>query len=239
MNGYTNEPAEMRESCPNCGSRSRENRVSVGGKVEVKGQLTGIGRRLGRLFSFRETARQGRTANADKHNDDSMSFSLDGSSPQGEEDTVNACKVLIRALNLRGETWEDPIEGQGIADCIAMDSQQPHRSIIIQVVRAISNPELWKELTQSGHIGDSNVAAGKLAEDLRTSIDLKARADSIPRVSRNDVTLALDATRLPVLAFENVIEEFRASNSSWARKLGFSAIWLVGPTEQMTHRLDL
>lgn len=116
MNGYTNEPAKMRESCPNCGSRSRDIQVSVRGKVEIKGQLTEIGRRLGRLFAFRETARQGRTANADKHNDGSMSYSLDGSSPQGEEDTVNACNVLIKALNLRGGSWEDPIEGQGIAD---------------------------------------------------------------------------------------------------------------------------
>ena len=167
-----------------------------------------------------------------------MSFAIDGTSPQGEEDTANTCEILIRALNLRGEAWQDPTRGNGVSDCIAIDSKNPDQALSIQVVRAISDSELWKELARLEHTSESDTTARRLAKELRISIDRKAGDEGIPAVSRVDLVLALDATRLPIMAFEDVIEEFRSAHSPWASKLGFSAIWLVGPTEHMTHRLD-
>ena len=55
---------------------------------------------------------------------------------------------------------------------------------------------------------------------------------------RSNLMLALDATRLPVLGFEDVVEEFQARFGTWIKSLGFEAVWLVGPQDSLTWRLD-
>jgi hypothetical protein len=50
--------------------------------------------------------------------------------------------------------------------------------------------------------------------------------------------LALDALRSPGHVMPQVVHDFRTRHSDWAQCLGYSEIWLVGPTAALTYRLD-
>jgi hypothetical protein len=74
---------------------------------------------------------------------------------------------------------------------------------------------------------------------IKNAVELKASDRKIPSKDRGAITLALDATRLPGLAFDVVIDQFRADHGSWVTGLGFSAVWLVGPRSSLVWRLDI
>ena len=70
------------------------------------------------------------------------------------------------------------------------------------------------------------------------AIETKANDRRIPQSSRCGLLLALDATRLPALGFDAVVEAFRNDWGLWTKSLGFDSVWLIGPSESMTWRLD-
>jgi len=95
--------------------------------------------------------------------------------------------------------------------------------------------ELWKTLNLEGKI-ERKENSTVLAKQIKSAIEAKAR--KIPTASRPRLVLALDATRLPAMGFDAVVEDFRSKWSAWASKLGFGSIWLVGPSESLTWQLD-
>jgi hypothetical protein len=74
---------------------------------------------------------------------------------------------------------------------------------------------------------------------MKNAVELKASERKIPSKDRGAITLALDATRLSGLAFHAVVDRFRAEYRSWITELGFSAVWLVGPTSSLVWRFDV
>ena len=107
----------------------------------------------------------------------------------------------------------------------------------IQIVRANVDAEFWRTLNRYGKI-DGNVNPEALTEQIKLAIDSKANDRKIPKSSRRGLTLALDATRLPALGFDSVIDSFRSKWGPWAHSLGFESVWLVGPSESLTWQLD-
>jgi len=107
----------------------------------------------------------------------------------------------------------------------------------VQVVRAVVDPNLWRTLGIAGAVSQ-NVSATEAANSIKAAVELKASDRKIPTKDRRTITLALDATRLPGLAFDAVVDQFRVDHGSWANGLGFSAIWLVGPVPRLVWRLD-
>jgi hypothetical protein len=192
-----------------------------------------------RTVRFRESERDGRTASADDHGDCSISFSLIGTSPQGEEDTPEACSILIRAMNQTGETWNAPLVGTDDIDCYASNSMngtvEPLR---IQVVRAIIDPEIWRALANSGTLATSGVAVEEMTDLMADALQKKLDPKKIPLKQRPGLVLALDATRLPALAFDSVVNSFQERHRVALTATGFRSIWIVGPTESLTKRLD-
>jgi hypothetical protein len=61
----------------------------------------------------------------------------------------------------------------------------------------------------------------------------------IPSTQRPKLVLALDATHLPLLAFDSVVESFREHCGTEVCAAGFQSVWVVGPTETLTKRLDM
>jgi hypothetical protein len=49
--------------------------------------------------------------------------------------------------------------------------------------------------------------------------------------------LALNAIRSPGYVEDPVVAVFLATHGTWAAGLGYQAIWLVGPTAELTHQL--
>jgi hypothetical protein len=195
--------------------------------------------RNGKKNGFVETAKEGRVTSVDRSDDGLLSYSIQGSSPQGEEDTLPTCRVLISVLNASGGNWMDPVRvpDDDIVDCEAVNVNHPDRKLSIQVVRAIVDKKLWNQLNEQGRFEELNVSKEQLIAQIKSAIEKKDRA--IAPADHPSLTLALDATRLPVLGFEDVIEEFQSQFGSRTRSLGFEAIWLVGPQSSLTWRLDI
>jgi len=171
--------------------------------------------------------------------DGNLSYSLSGSSPQGEEDTLTACQILVSKLNKAGGGWDKPSRVcDGPVDCEAADQETTSRKLSIQVIRANVDPKLWETLNQTGKIEATGVAKLALVEQIKAAIEVKANDRKLPMITRHGLVLALDATRLPASGFDSVVREFRSKWGDWASKLGFDAIWLVGPLDSLTWRLD-
>lgn len=225
--------------CPVCGSSSWKFRKTVCGEVVAVGALSELVERAGKAIAFRESPRQGLASAADKNEDGSLSFELTGRSPQGEDDTLPACRVLVNKLNKDGSTWGQPRKGDGVVDCRAIDDLHPEKELTIQVVRADVDQHLWWQLRAVGKIRETAVPKGELVAQLKGAIEFKADERRIPKMNRPNLTLALDATRLPAHAFDDVVEGFRLQWGSWAKTLGFGSVWLVGPSVSLTWQLDV
>jgi putative FmdB family regulatory protein len=225
--------------CPNCGSNDLALQISAREDIEVTDHFAGIGERDGKKIGYRESERNGRLTAADQLDDGSFSYSISGSSPQGEEDTLHTCKLLVTVLNSMGGNWNDPTLSEGVADCISIDKINSNRKLSIQVIRGIADQGLWRELGQRGSFNESGLNREQLALEIKASILRKASDESIPLVSREGLILALDATRLPVLGLDDVVEEFQSRFGTWTRGLGFDAVWLVGPQPSLISRLDI
>ena len=231
--------SEGKVICPNCGSTDLALQISVHDGVEVAAHFAGIGERDGKKIGYRESERNGRLTAADQHDDGSFSYSISGSSPQGEEDTLHTCRLLVTVLNSMDGNWNDPTISEGVADCISGDRNNSNRKLSIQVIRAIADQGLWQDLGQQGSFNESGANSEQLALEIKASISRKASDESIPHVSRKGLILALDATRLPVLGLDDVVEEFQSRFGTWTRGLGFDAVWLVGPQPSLVSRLDI
>lgn len=193
----------------------------------------------GENIGFSESERQGTTASANLEEDGNVSYSLKGKSPQGEQDTLAVGQKLIDVLNKAGDKWSNPELGEGVVDCASYDLEDPNKKIEIQVIRASTNQQLWKSLSATGEIDRLRITIDELVSDLRTSIDKKASERIIPSNIRSSITLALDATRLAGHTLDRVVNQFRNDYSEYSKSLGFDSIWIVGPTESLTSRLDI
>jgi hypothetical protein len=146
------------------------------------------------------------------------------------------CKLIIQKLNLDGSTWGEPVLGDGVVDCEAKDMNDPRQRLQVQVVRAITDQKLWKQLNTQGTVQESSVDPYSLGSHIRNTI--KKKAEAIPKSVRKGLALVLDATLLPGIAFDDVIEEFLSQDSAWAGSLGFEGIWLIGPVNELVRQLD-
>jgi len=104
-------------------------------------------------------------------------------------------------------------------------------------VHAIASQPFWCELNTQKTIS-RELAPEEAISEIRTAIQSKADDARIPPALRPTLILALDATRLPGLAFDAIVREFRASSMTWAASHGFLAVWLVGPIPRLVFRLD-
>lgn len=69
--------------------------------------------------------------------------------------------------------------------------------------------------------------------DIRAAVESKLYPDA----QRRKLLLALDAIRSPGHVEDAVVAAFLATHGTWAVGLGHRAIWLVGPTVELTRRL--
>ena len=187
-----------------------------------------------RVVGFAESERQGITTSSDEQPDGRVLLHVSGHSPQGEEDSLNASRVLIEAMNRRGASWSEPTKGVDPADCVSHDLRQPSSDLEIQVVRAIEDPDLWKSLNKTGE-----VQRAKLPIDLVSMVrdTLYKKLRHYGPAERDRLVLALDANRLPDLTLDNAVNHIRRELRDWLANLGFREIWLVGPIYDLTYRL--
>jgi hypothetical protein len=186
-----------------------------------------------KYIAFRESAK-GFAADADMA-DDGVTSELTGSSPRGEEDTLHACRMLVSALNKAGSQWQDPVVGEGLCDCQAVDRRGNRTMLCVQVVQGSVESKVWKELAHKGKVVQrANV--DDAANWMKAAIEHKA--GRIQTADRKGLVLAVNAIRLPALRLTAVGENFRSRWCTWTGELGFDSVWLVGPDEDQCWRLD-
>lgn len=201
--------------------------------------------RLKRIFAFAESKRfDGGSASADTNTDGTFDYAAFGPTPKNEEHAFEVCRRLIHHLNEAGANWGIPQEVQADeipgVDCVSIDLSDPNEQILLQVVRAMVAPSLYKQWGKEKSFHRTDATAKDLADELLTAIR-KKREKYEPRdaVSLGDLTLILDATRFPALTFEGVVERFRLDYSQEPSLRSFHAVWIVGPHSRLVHRLDV
>ena len=224
--GFREGPPE-RDPCPACGSRVRASGVSLGA-----GEFISVGEAISTVHG--RDGEHGSHAGIYDNND--VRVQLTGKSPTNEEDADTVCNRLVSALNASGEAWTAPTGGTGDVDFFAHDRNDPTTLLNIQVVRASIDGTLWRALGVSGSV-DRMLDANDLADELLAAIKKKALKYPV-QSQRSDLTLALDATRLPGHTFQPVLDSFKARHLGACTGYGFQRVLLVGPRDELVFRLD-
>jgi hypothetical protein len=184
---------------------------------------------------------KGESVTADQEDDGSVHFGVKGTTRQGESGNLEVCRILIDRLNRDGERWEEPIASSGDSrkedgvDCKAYDGD---RVLNVQITRAHRHPDLWRDLARFHKVTVPPTTADNAADDLLCAITEKASNKIVTPGQRQELVLALDATQTPIHVFQDVVRSFLRRHGSWARGLGFRGIWVIGPTAEITFRLD-
>jgi hypothetical protein len=187
-----------------------------------------------RTVTFRESEREGVTT-ASEQQGERISMSLSGYSPQNEEDTLPACRILIEAMNKARAAWAEPVDVDGpTVDCRACDSRWESGPLEIQVVRAIADEDFWRKLNMTGSVQIAPLLAD-FVHMIRRATEKKL--NHYAEADKSQLVLALDANRLPAMAFHDVVDMVRSELRVWLYELGFREVLLVGPTGSLTHRL--
>ncbi len=190
--------------------------------------------RKGKIVGFGESHGRGRAASGDLVDSGMIEIAVSGSSPQGEEGTFPTCQRFVEHLNLSGSCWAPPTEivDRQYIDAIADGTDAP--PLKIQVVRALTDPKFWQSLGCNSNMAIS-VSVPEAADLLKSAIESKA--NKIPANIRSSITLVLDATDVPGLSLDPVVDEFNFRLGKWAISLGFESVWVVGPLRGMVRKL--
>jgi hypothetical protein len=148
---------------------------------------------------------------------------------------LEVCNILTARLNQDGAAWGSCKFGENEdtdVDCIAFDSRK--NALRLQVTKPATEA-VWSSLRKAGQTIDSKLVSVAVNE-LRDSIEKKANL--YPLEQRERLVLALNAIETAEFVTSVVVASFRAEFGAWARTLKFEAIWVVGPNEALTFRLD-
>jgi hypothetical protein len=174
-----------------------------------------------------EQVAEGRTGPGD----DSVELEMKGRSPQNEEHTARAARILMeRFINDGHACGSLRVEGHQDADCdLEFDGCQRR----LQVTRA--EQTLWRPLADEGHVR-RNDSIERVAAGIRAAVEKKAQC--LTREQQANLTLVLDATFAADAVLERVIAFYCVEQGEWTASLGFDEVWIVGPTSEATYRLD-
>ena len=164
----------------------------------------------------------------DLHSDGTIEFSMNGRAPQNEEDSIKVGQTLVERMNREGSNWGSVRKtDKPWVDCEASKAGDEKKILEIQVTRVMPESK-FKELGSSKHV-NGEPGTDELGDDLYRVIKAKP--------ATKEIILALDAVRTPRYAFSAVVDSFRRRYE--AESSGFKEIWVVGPSANLTVRLDV
>jgi hypothetical protein len=150
-----------------------------------------------------------------------------------KDDVLQVCRILRTALNDQGGTWgsfSEPVPPAKHADATAADSAGSVLRVQVSRVERASLKTMAR--------GDPIIrrrSVGQRVTDIRVAVDSGARRH--PTAERSESLLALDAIRSPEHVERTVVDAFLRAHQTYVAGLGYGAIWLVGPTGEMSYRI--
>lgn len=212
----------------------------IGLNIQERAVIAASGEAGVEAIRVSDTQAPAQSCASDLHQDGSITFSIRGRSRQGEEGNLHVCSILIEKLNQEGGHWSglrDISKGSAAQeagiDCEANDEDQVLK---IQLTKAEPTESTWKALA-TGETSRRYDNASEVADDMRRVIEAKARK-IIQVDQRRETLLGLDASETGAQVLTRVISSFRERHTDWAAQLNFRGIWVVGPTHDLTFRLD-
>lgn len=231
------EYGDGKNECPACGSNVVDKRSTDMAKVLLSEHAMRGGWRNGKLAGFMESEGTYQYSAAEADEDSTVSSWISGSPVQGENDTVSVARVLVEVMNTHRDLWELADEPPvGVVDCFLRHRVDPAHRIKVQVVRAIVDTKLYWELATAKSVVEVHLDPEEIARRMFDAVMKKAK--HYPVQLRRELVLALDAMRISVCTMSSVIEVYRCNFGQRTHNLGFREVWLVGPVDSMTQRLD-
>jgi len=218
------EPAGMpRIPCPNCG-----------GMVRCLTRHTSNHLHTTESVSWKQN-RPGIQSSAELDDQGNIKLTAIGPSPKNEEDSLEICARLVRALNSNDGNWSEPVKGDKDVDGFSTNLKGADAKLRMQVVRASNNEKVWQELNHAG-FAEVDLDAAKAAGELMGAVRKKSRKYSLAQ--KQELALILDACRTPGHTFQLVFDAFRMLFLAECKGCGFNQVWAVGPTDGLVVRLD-
>lgn len=155
--------------------------------------------------------------------------------PQGEEGADIVASTLIQRLNRSGGQWDDLRWHEGREEGTDLVAAGPHGSLKIQVTRSFTDFTSWQRLARELEM-EYNTPVSLAVEHVWKAIE--AKASRLGPAVRADLVLALDTTMPPIYATRAFMVALRAARAADIQTLGFRQVWLVGPTDMLTWRVD-
>jgi hypothetical protein len=164
----------------------------------------------------------------------------EGAPSKGETDTLECAHRFVAFLWSQGKTWwaepvMEDVRDRPWVDCKALDQRDRRKRefLQMQVQRAMVCDERYTKWRDHGHHElPSGTTSQQAAEILMEAIENKRRK------AASDVVLLLDAARLPWLAFDMVVSEFKRLYRPEARTVGFRDVYVVPWHASLVARLD-
>jgi hypothetical protein len=225
--------AAGRVSCPACGSMRISARASAGvaeaaASVPPPRAVAHSHHHDGSesIVVGSEEFRSASVAGGEGHRQD-----FHGRPAQNEEDVLQVCRSLRAALRREGEVWGPFSVPPAPADDVDAVAENDAGAVLrVQVTRV--ERAAWGTLAQSGQ-----TTLQRNVEELVSNIRAAAESKLYSPAQRRKLLLALDAIRSPAYVHDAVVAAFLATHGAGAAGLGYQAIWLVGPTADLSRRL--
>jgi hypothetical protein len=156
-----------------------------------------------------------------------------GRPPRDDNDVLQVCAILRTALNDKGSTWSAFSEPPRSDDHVVATATDKGGAVLrVQVAR------VDRTTAKTMARGDPVIrqrSVGQRVTDIRAAMDSNARRHKSSQ--RGELVLALDAIRSPGHVEGAVVDAFLTAHQTYASGLGYSAIWLVGPTGDMSRQV--
>ena len=156
-----------------------------------------------------------------------------GRSPQQDDDVLQVCRILRTALNDQGDTWGSFAELLSpTTDVDATASDAGGAVLKVQVTRI--ERVTGKTIARGDPVARRPTVEERVGH-IRAAIDARARRPTT--ADGSEMLLAIDAIRSPEYVDREVVDAFVATHHTYVAGLGYRAMWLVGPTGELSRRL--
>jgi len=150
---------------------------------------------------------------------------------------LQVCESLMEAMKATGVEFDGKFrEPAGREDGVDACAQLAGGGVVEVQVVGVRDQTLSRMLGAKG-TASSTKAADEMADDICDRV-VKKR-DSYPSAVRQGRVLAVDAIRSPGHTTPAVLKALQQpARAEVLRSSGFEAVWIVGPTQKLTFRVE-
>jgi len=207
----------------------------INDKVSIHESVSVTKRNDEKIVGYGYGDSKGNQISADIENDSGVKHKIVGLPARNKDNELKVARILVDKINLKNKLFNNPElieETYNIIDCISYGINDERLVLKIQIVNSNINKDYWQKVAKEGSV-NLTTSIPDLINQIIEAIELKC--EHYGKDSISDITLALDATNSPEYALSDVVTEIKEEYYNNFLNLGFSQIWIVGPSIEMTY----